>query len=209
MQEGAHQETFVKDILLVSRSGGNNLSVPSFMFQISCLLLKSLIKSVTKSLAAAGKNEAWCWQISCSKQKGLAQSCWERSCDPHQDHVGLTTMLLPWITPPRATCDALFSSPYFFSSHLPLVSRSILSSSWAQCSPAKVFPPPSSCPSKRPARRGKILSSTRQIVPKGRWLQGHGCFVQKHLMQAPRHVLLFTKSYFCTPNDPPKQTSQY
>lgn len=55
MQEGAHQETFVKDILLVSRSGGNNLSVPSFMFQISCLLLKSLIKSVTKSLAAAEK----------------------------------------------------------------------------------------------------------------------------------------------------------
>lgn len=153
MQEGAHQETFVKDILLVSRSGGNNLSVPSFMFQISCLLLKSLIKSVTKSLAAAGKNEAWCWQISCSKQKGLAQSCWERSCDPHQDHVGLTTMLLPWINPPRATCDALFSSPYFFSSHLPLVSRSILSSSWAQCSPAKVFPPPQLLPIKASCKK--------------------------------------------------------
>lgn len=48
-----HQETFVKDILLVSRSSSNNLSVLSFMFQTFPEIF--LIKSVTKSLAANKK----------------------------------------------------------------------------------------------------------------------------------------------------------
>lgn len=109
--------------------------------------------------------------------------------------MGLTTMLLPRRNPPRATRDALFSSPYFF--FFPPTSclsvRFVQQLSPVLSSEGFFPPPPSSSPSKCPARRGKILSSTRQIVPKGRWPQGLGCFVQKHLLQAPRHVLLFTK----------------
>lgn len=110
--------------------------------------------------------------------------------------------------PPGLRVMLFFPLLTFFSSHLPLVSRSVLSSSWARCSPAKVFFPPLPAPPHQSVlqKEGKSFHPPGKLSPKA----GGPRFCAKTSPAGPAPCPpIHKKSYFCAQNDPPNQTSQY